>query len=162
MTCLVALKHRRGVILGADSAAQVDSTITRCQKIFRFGSVLLALSGDAPDIERTIERIRPCKPRDLRTWVARHLRNSSTDGLAACGNTVVEWSDHAADLIVDYTATGSGVDVALGALHYARSLRHSPRAAVLGALRAAAVHSSGVVGPHTLWFLPAYRQEVYR
>lgn len=162
MTCLVALKHRAGSIIAADSALTESGTVTRCRKVFRFGNVILAMAGNADAIDETLRTLKAASPKDLKRWAWQRLVGTNTVGVAACQDEVIEWTHGSVEHVVDYTAVGCARDMALGVLQYARSLKHSPRAAVLGALRAAATHSGMVVGPYALYCLPTYRLEMHR
>ena len=162
MTCLVALRHARGVVLGADSAINNDGVAVRTRKVFRRGQLVLALGGDCSAIDDLLANVpdAPSAPEDFAMWAA--YRPGNINGIVACGGEAAEFGPSSCEPVVDYTATGGGWRVAIGALHYARAMRASPRASIVGALRAAATHCGDVIGPFTVVSLPADRWEVFR
>jgi len=168
VTCLVALRHARGAVLGVDSAISAGDTRWRAVKLWQRGAVTLAVSGDdGVGIDRMLDSLpRSAHPKDLRVWASRRLgpriRRSKLTALLVCGRQCVEIDQHGALEVAEYTATGSAFQVATGALHAMRAMGASPRAAVLAALRAAATHDAGVMGPFTLVHAPSGRKEIVR
>jgi ATP-dependent protease HslVU (ClpYQ) peptidase subunit len=155
VTCAVVLRHSRGIVLGADSALScADDMLTRGPKIVRRGKVWLACAGGSEEIELLLDGLPTSGPgpKYLAPWLQRRLRKG-VSGVAICDHTfqIVEWDGRSVCEVGDYTAIGSGSWPALGALHALRSvLKSSPAAAVLGALRASAAHTTTVGGPFDL------------
>lgn len=151
MTCLVALRHSRGVILGADSAACTDDTIETTRKVFRAGRVWLAFAGAFDSFDRVLVDAQraPAPGRDLRDWVAEHCAwCHSVSGFALSGAQCVVWESGGASDVVTYSSVGSAAGVALGAFH--ATIGEPAQARVLAALRAAVAHGDGVRPPFIL------------
>jgi ATP-dependent protease HslVU (ClpYQ) peptidase subunit len=151
VSCIVAIRHSRGVLLAADSACVDGSCCTSTRKLFRVGRVWLGLAGTFEGFDRVLVDAGSGRPgRDLRSWVADRVAWCQVvDGIAVCGRRAVAWNggDSAWD-VANYTAIGSGNAVALGALHATDGMPPSERA--LAALRASAAHAVNVRGPFVL------------
>ena len=154
MTCAVVLRHSRGIVLGVDTAmSDEDDMLVHGSKLYRRGQVWMACAGSSNAIERLVDRVPPSAgPKHLSTWLQRRI-NGHVDGLAVCERTaeIVEFSGGGTCDVLTYTAIGSGKWPAVGAMHALRLvMQASPVAAVLGALRAAAAHTTTVAGPFDL------------
>lgn len=151
MSCVVALVHSRGVILGADSAVVWGDTCTQSRKLFRVGQVWLGCVGLYDAIAQLVSELpRRADPSDLFRWASRHLLARRVQGLAVCRGQCLEFSGRSIVPVTEYAAIGAGAEFVFGAFHVARALSCSPRASVLAALRAAAAHSTGVTAPFDL------------
>jgi len=161
VTCLVALRHSRGVVLGADSAAVAGADVTTSRKIFRRGSVWISISGEYEDLGRMLDTMSPrAAPADLPRWLRRHdLPGEGFAWTAASG--LIEWGSSVAE-VLDYSAAGSGWQYAIGAIHALRAQGSSPVATAVGALRAAAAHRGDVAGPYWVVRLPSGQVTRYR
>ena len=160
MTCLVALRHARGWILGADAAMVAGSVHTHGIKIHRRGTVWLACAGSVRATGAFLDRcIHRSRPKDLARWL--RSKRPPGEGFAWSAGTLLEWGSEISE-VIDYSTSGSGWEIALGALHALRSQGSSPASAVVGSLRAAAAHRGDVCAPFSLLSLPAGVVRTYR
>lgn len=176
MTCIVAVEHESGVILGADSFVGDGSTadLTAEPKIDRHGDIAIGWCGSIliATWMRQLSLPKRKRAQDPRSYVgalAMSLREAAieakiatSDGaspssesflLVACGGGA--WTIQP-DFSVyrsayGYASIGAGADYALGALTVSRG---SPRHRVRAALHAAARHSPAVRGPFHLVEVP--------
>lgn len=161
MTCLVALRHARGAVLGADSAASYDGAIVRSPKLYRRGDVWLALCGDDDELGPLLDGMSSrAAPRDLPRWLRSRRLEGSGFAWSPRGG-IVEWGSTVTE-VLDYSATGSGWEYALGAIHALRAHSIGPAASALGALRAAASGRGDVSGPYVIVSLPSGRINWHR
>ena len=162
MTCLVALRHSRGVVLGADSAAvDADGAVTRSMKIHRRGAVWLAASGCMARTGEMLDRVSPAaNPKDLGRWL-RRLRPTGSGFAWTSAGGLFEWGSGTIE-VLEFSASGSGWEPAIGAIYALRALGASPVATVLGALRASAACRGDVAGPFTVVRLPIGQVRSYK
>lgn len=176
MTCIVGVRFRKGVILGADSASSDGHRIypSRTPKIARRGDLLIAYTSSWRWGDILSHALPPQKApwRGLDRWLRIELvdairtaskssgymvvnNNSETAGaalLAVRGRLYTLGSDlHVGESLRPYITDGSGCDFAAGSL-YGADIEGDPEGSVRTALRAAAENCTTVCGPFTLWY----------
>lgn len=171
MTCIVALVHPAGVIVGADSLVLDDDQRSRdSHKIRRRLGVVLGAGGDCDlcDVATGL-RCPPCRgevgswlrdvylPRLLRAAKKHQKEAPECDAVGkpqlyvmaanATGVATCELGGSVMWPLDDCMAIGIGAPYALGALYASKGRGDSPKARVAVALAAAERHCSAVGGP---------------
>ena len=178
MTAIVGVETRTGVVMGADAAASEGYSFTTLttEKLWISGDYIIGSCGSfrINQLLRysvTLPQV-PEHEEEIDQFMATHFVTAVKDVLRAHGcievhhdvETTCDYSDFlvgvrgrvylvACDFAVirsatGYMATGSGVDLALGALHATRSGAAVTR--VKKALEAAAAHNSAVAPPFVI------------
>ena len=145
MTCLVALRHGRGALIGADSACSDGATTIRSRKYVVSRSVGVIFTGKYVAVGQLLQQ----RHRNPRAWAEAAIA-VGVDGFAISFTECVGWDGKAIWPVSEYAALGSGSDLAIGAMHALRAHRFSPRATLLGGLRAAGTHSTDCIGPYAI------------
>ncbi len=163
MTVIVGAVRDGRVCLGGDSAC-VDETVIQAStdpKVWRSGGVLVGGAGEfrTLDVARRVDH--PAAPDE--TWIRygfpaalaklyREIDGERTKGgdilVGALGALWIVLDSLAVVRLGEYTAIGSGGDLALGAMH-ARP-RATPRDRVIAGLAAAIAHCPTVCGPYAI------------
>ncbi len=166
MTCIVALERAGQVYLAGDSFAggEGEANLTDLPKVQRIGSVAVGFCGSFAAERIAREVLGAYAKRKLSRvqieTVAQQIRDEAKrldlirDGewdawfLIGCdGEALIVQSDFSVVRSAKgYAAIGSGADYALGAL-FVSAKEKAPKEILLGALRAAAFHSTTVRGP---------------
>jgi ATP-dependent protease HslVU (ClpYQ) peptidase subunit len=176
MTCIVGIVHEGRVHIAGDSAGSSDSQITirRDPKVFRNGNVIFGCTTSYRMIQLLRYTFVPPRysPGDtlekyLVTAFINAVRECFKDGGFATKEAEKEIggdflvgiqsrlfciaSDYQVEEAIDnYTAVGSGCEVAVGALFATRCLNLSPLQRLELALQAAAHHTPNVRAPFIL------------
>lgn len=163
MTCIAGACKGGRVWLGGDACASTSSVRIAMTdpKVWRSGGVLLGGCGDPRGLDLAKRIDCPEKPDEgwlrygLSAALAKICREVDGDRrpdsnwlVGALGSLWVLDGDFAIYRVGDYAATGSGEELALGAMH-ARP-RANPRERVRAGLAAAAAHSPSCSEPFTL------------
>lgn len=168
MTCIVAIKTRERILMGADSAATDGGTVyvmkdpklhyrrpylIGCAGENRIG-MLIAHAGRLPKPEGNPDRhMTTAFARWLRELLAEEgaVKRGSLEAdmqllVAVCGRLYVVDGDYQAGRVSeDWAAVGNGADVALGVMYATK--KKQPRARLRLALEAAENYCVGVRGP---------------
>ena len=172
MTCIVAMRSKRVVLVGADSlGSSGDFTILRSdRKVFRNGSYTIAGCGSyrAIDVMRYADLPKPPRSGNAHRFmcvdfvdsVRKSFENaglmrkdnevqSAYPFIVAFGRNIFELdSDFQVGINHDgFIAMGSGREVASGALWATRNMKLSPEKRIRLAIGAASHFNSGVGGP---------------
>jgi len=177
LTCIVGVKHREGVVMGADSYAgwETSGSTRHDPKLgrvgaygigfttsYRMGQLLLygfdpprpPFRGDLQEFMVTVfvEAVRT----RLRAGGWMKVENTRDEGgdflVGVRGRLFTIYSDFSVEETVDrFAAVGCGEKYALGALAH---LTCSPRVRVLAALRTAERFTGGVRGPRVVVDVP--------
>jgi len=169
MTCIVGLRDRNQVYIGADSAACDDNrnqVIARTDpKVFRNGIYVIGCTSSYRMIQ--ILRHNKLKPpeesspdehifqliKQIRDLFVEYNFGKTSYGIKECGTFLIAWTHHLysidndyqyAHFREDYAACGSGENFALGSLY--STFSQSPKTRIKTALKAA-THFSGSVKP---------------
>lgn len=173
MTCIAALVRDGQVWLGADSAAVGGWTLqlrNGRSKLFRVGDMLIGCTSSFRMVD--LLRYRLAAPPDDIPDLHRYLATDWIDEVREVfgkggfrkreneresgGTFLVGWRGCLFDVDDDfqvgepasgYSAVGSGIEVALGALCVASRLDLEPEMVIRAALEAAEAHNIGVRGP---------------
>lgn len=178
MTCIVALRTEKGVLIGGDSRVMLNGTAIDCAapKVFRKGEFLIGSCGSVRHRELLQHKLEipPLLPdADLDRFMAVEFSDAVRSlfkevGVMASDEGAKPFGDvfGGAALIVvrdaifllagnfsctrqkEFAAVGSGMDFAVAALHVTREL--PARVRVLKALETAAHYAEGVQGPFTI------------
>ena len=173
MTCIAAMVRDGQVWVGGDSAAIGGWTLqlrNGQSKLLRIGDMLIGCTSSfrMVDLLRYRMAAPPAEIADLHRYLATdwidEVREVFAKGgfrkreneVETGGSFLIGWRGRLFDIDSDfqvgepaarYGACGSGIEVALGALHVAADLELEPEIAVRRALQAAETHNIGVRGP---------------
>lgn len=164
MTCIVGLKTKQGVLLGADSALDFGAhTALVDDKLFQCAGMWCGAAGDALAIQY-LKNTMPMVPKRLKdplAWAAKvmsprllELRESlqhvsedvHLEAILVHRDTMflVTLRGEVIQLLSEYVCVGSGAEYAMGALH---NLKGSPEDRVTKAITTAAHFAPGSVQP---------------
>lgn len=171
MTCIVAIEHPAGVIMGADRFRGWPGGrgFDGGPKIFTNGPLLIGSCGSIrmSNLLRYTLDVPPCDTWDIDAWMTRNLApalrtafseggyETTESGAVSGGVFLAAMAGRVYDIHSDYSwtrsedgqyAIGSGEDYAYGALHAARRVEN-PAERVAMALAAAIYHCSTVAAP---------------
>jgi ATP-dependent protease HslVU (ClpYQ) peptidase subunit len=175
MTCIAALRTKKNVIVGGDSAGiRKDSLsiVSRSDpKVFQAGPFVIGYSGSfragqllrfgsggkqisklrptGEPFQFMVEKFVPCVREILKDGGFQPYDKTGCDFIVAYKRSVfaVENDFQVCEMQDDYTAVGCGDHLAIGSLF---SSQGNPRNRVILALKAAERHSAGVRGPFTI------------
>jgi 20S proteasome alpha/beta subunit len=157
VTTIVGVRTPTAIVLAADRAVTSDITTNTGQcKLLRFGRDVVAFAGDCDRIARACACITRYPGEYYRA-----CRAAKLSAVAVVSGVLqdIEWTG-SSEQIPGYTALGSGVRVALGALHATDGLVKSARERALIALRAAAKHDTNTGGPFDVLIIWPSRQRM--
>lgn len=170
MTCIVALRDGKRVLVGADSAASGGtSSIARADtKIFRNGKYVIGCTHDYRTLQilkheslsQPNVKVKPDQhiynlTHEIRKLFKQHEAVPITDSRPGGGHWLIAWDAHLYEIYSDYqyaryrepyAACGCGEDFALGSLYSTAGQSKTPQERVKLALKAA-THFSGAVKP---------------
>lgn len=173
MTCIIGLEHNGKVYLGCDSQVSFGDTkqSTRLDKIFKRGEFLFGVAG-YPRIAQILEHSLPLIPQTPSQSDISYLCDTFSKSVKNVfdendiGNKDYDGSHYGSSIVIfgyrknlyeldsnyqiiqfsdEFTAIGSGADLALGAMYVLNDLQ--PKQRILKALEASAYFSIGVSKP---------------
>lgn len=165
MTCIVGLKTKQGVLLGADSALDFGTHTALCDdKLFKCAGVWCGAAGDAVAIQflrQSMPRV-PSGTKDLAAWASKHLAAKILklrDALQCISEDVhleavfahrgqmvlMTLRGEVIPMLSEFLCIGTGAEYAMGAMHNLHGL--APEARVRQAIQTAAHFCPGSVQP---------------
>ena len=178
MTCIVGLKYKGKVYIGADSLGS-DSSFNKVvradEKVFKKGEMIFGFTTSyrmgqilryamtiptrpegIDDMEYLVAHFIPTliTAYDDGGWIANSKSGARTGGTFLLGYRKelykIENDFQVGKPVENYESCGCGQDFAKGSLFSTNNLKMEPDARILMALHAATKHSAGVDGPYTI------------
>lgn len=175
MSCIVGIKHKRKIYMGADSCVtEGDKVLTlKDPKIFKRGEFLIGFCGDlragqllkhtkiSKDINSIDKFVEFMKDLFKKEGIIRKGKDIDEPALLMDAEFIVAHKGRmyviGADLSIvedgknDYCAIGSGSSFALGSLYATRNTKIIPRKRLLNALKCSAYFDPGVSAPFRVY-----------